>query len=94
MVCAEFTKEVFAANYTHDLEISDKEIISGIIHGLGRNGQEIIALSISSQNKSKLKEQVNEAVNKGIFGAPSFIVNGELFWGNDRLEEAIEYCIK
>lgn len=92
--CAEFTKRIFAANYTHDLEISDNEIISGIINDLGRSGQEIIKLSQSPQIRLKLREQVDEAVSKGIFGAPSFIVNGELFWGNDRLEDTIEFCNK
>jgi len=92
--CAEFTKRVFAANYIHDLDISDNEIISSIIKDSGRSGKEIIKLSQSPVNKLKLRKQVDEAITKGIFGAPSFIVNGELFWGNDRLEDAIEYCNK
>lgn len=92
--CAEFTKRVFAANYIHDLDISDNQIISSIIKDSGRNGKEIIKLSQLPENKLKLRKQVDEAMTKNIFGAPSFIVNGELFWGNDRLEEAIEYCNK
>jgi len=92
--CAEFTKRVFAANYIHDLDISDNQIISSIIKDSGRNGKEIIKLSQLPENKLKLRKQVDEAMTKDIFGAPSFIVNGELFWGNDRLEDAIEYCNK
>jgi len=36
--------------------------------------------------KNKLIVQTNEAYNKGVFGAPSFIINNKLFWGQDRLE--------
>lgn len=92
--CAEFTKRVFAANYIHDLDISDNQIISSIIKDSGRSGKEIIKLSQLPENKLKLRKQVDEAMTKDIFGAPSFIVNRELFWGNDRLEDAIEYCNK
>ena len=92
--CAEYSKRVFAANYAHDMEISDEIIISAIVDDMGRNSEEIIKLSQSPEYKLKLRNQVNEAISKGIFGAPSFVVNGELFWGNDRMEDAIEYCVE
>ena len=44
--------------------------------------------------KAALKAQTEEAIAKGIFGAPSFTVGSELFWGNDRLEDAIIWAQK
>jgi 2-hydroxychromene-2-carboxylate isomerase len=43
--------------------------------------------------KDKLKELTNEAFNKEVFGAPTFIVNSKIFWGQDRLEYAVEELI-
>jgi 2-hydroxychromene-2-carboxylate isomerase len=42
--------------------------------------------------KESLRRQTEEAVARGIFGAPTFVVGDELFWGNDRLEDAIAWC--
>ena len=92
--CAEFSKSVFKANYVYDLDISDTDTMIDIIEELGRDGNEIVEYSLSEENKRRLRDQVTEAISKDIFGAPSFISGRELFWGNDRLEEAIQHCIK
>ena len=42
--------------------------------------------------KGRLRAETEEAQRLGIFGAPSFIANGELFWGNDRLEQALDHA--
>lgn len=91
--CPEFSKRVFMANYALDRDISYPDIIAEIITDIGRDAETILRLSQSAENKMKLRSRVQEAMNKGIFGAPSFIVNNELFWGNDRLEDAVEYCL-
>ncbi len=44
--------------------------------------------------KDTLKAQTDEAIKRGIFGAPSFTVDDELFWGNDRLEDAVAWAKK
>ena len=46
------------------------------------------------ENKERLKRQTEEATARGLFGAPSFTVGDELFWGNDRLEDAIAWAAK
>ena len=43
--------------------------------------------------KDALKAQTDEAIKRGIFGAPSFTVGDELFWGNDRLEDAVAWAV-
>ncbi len=46
----------------------------------------------SSEIKNALRAQTDEAIDRGIFGAPSFTIDGELFWGNDRLEAALAWA--
>lgn len=46
------------------------------------------------QIKDALKAQTAEAIQRGVFGAPSFTVGDELFWGNDRLEDAVAWAAR
>ena len=50
------------------------------------------SLRRGSYNKAALRAQTDTARRLGIFGAPSFIVQGELFWGDDRLEDALAFA--
>lgn len=50
----------------------------------------VVPIASSPENKEALKAQTPRAIERGIFGSPSFVVGGELFWGDDRLEDAIE----
>jgi 2-hydroxychromene-2-carboxylate isomerase len=52
----------------------------------------IVAAANTLENKAKLKAQTDEAIACGIFGAPSFTIGEELFWGGDRLEDAIAWA--
>jgi 2-hydroxychromene-2-carboxylate isomerase len=54
--------------------------------------REIIAEAQSDANKLRLREQTAAAADRGIFGAPTFFVGEEMFWGNDRLDDALDYC--
>ena len=92
--CPQFTQAVFRANFAEDREISDPAIISEILESIGQNGPQVIAQAESPENKEFLRKQTEEAVSLGVFGAPSFVVGTELFWGNDRLEDAIDWCKK
>ncbi|MDJ0622437.1 MAG: 2-hydroxychromene-2-carboxylate isomerase [Desulfocapsaceae bacterium] len=85
-----FTQKVFQANFEKDEDISDVEKIKLILNSLDLDSDKIIALSQEGENKELLKAQTERAKQLGIFGAPSFIVKDELFWGDDRLEDAIE----
>jgi 2-hydroxychromene-2-carboxylate isomerase len=89
--CAEFTRHVYRANFAEDLEISDPAIIASILEAVGAPAAEILDRAQGAQNKERLRRQTEEAVRLGIFGAPSFVIGDELFWGNDRLEQAIEW---
>jgi 2-hydroxychromene-2-carboxylate isomerase len=86
---ADFVRAVYTANFAEDREISKPEVVVEILNDLGQNGVALLEASSSRENKEALRKQTEEATRLEIFGSPSFIVAGELFWGNDRLEQAL-----
>jgi 2-hydroxychromene-2-carboxylate isomerase len=91
-----FTRGVYLANFAEQKDISDEGVLADILAGLGLDAAVLIARSNEADNKERLKAQTDEAIAKGIFGAPSFVVSDsggdELFWGNDRLEAALQWA--
>jgi 2-hydroxychromene-2-carboxylate isomerase len=81
-----FTRAVFTANYAEAKDISDDATPTAILARLGVDVERAFAAANSPENKQALKRQTEEAAARGLFGAPSFTVGDELFWGNDRLE--------
>ena len=59
---------------------------------LGLDAAQVLQLANSPENKEALKAQTPRAIERGIFGAPSFVVGNELFWGDDRLEDAMAWA--
>jgi 2-hydroxychromene-2-carboxylate isomerase len=88
----EFVRAVFRANFSEDREIGDAVEIREILDSLGRPGERLVEQAQAPENKMFLREQTRKAGELGIFGAPSFVVGGELFWGNDRLEDALAWA--
>jgi len=89
--CPEFSRGVFGANFAEDRDISSPEVITEILNSVKKDGLEYLSRIKFPEFEGLLREQTAKAMNLGIFGAPSFIARGELFWGNDRLEDAIQW---
>lgn len=87
-----FVRNVFSANFADDRDIGDRQVIGEILAALGLDLAAIIATAEQPDSKNRLRQQTEQAVTQGIFGAPSFLVDGELFWGNDRLEDALAWA--
>ena len=87
----EFTKRVFTANFAEDRDISSEEVIGSILSTLELDAPRIIESAKEQDNKDRLRAQTQQSVDKGIFGAPTFVIGDEIFWGNDRLEDAIAF---
>jgi 2-hydroxychromene-2-carboxylate isomerase len=85
-----FTKAVYLAEFRDGLDISSKQVLEDILRGLQLDPARLFARIATPEIKEQLKEQTELAQESGIFGAPSFMVGEELFWGNDRLEQALE----
>ena len=88
----DFVRLTYLANFTQDRDIADREVIAELLQAAGAPAG-ALAEGESDEAKMTLRAQTERAQALGLFGAPSFVVNGELFWGNDRLEDALhEAC--
>ncbi len=90
---ADFTKAVYLAQFGEGRDISDLTVLADILTALELDADAIMERAQSPENKDGLKAQVAKAQEIGVFGAPTFIcADGELFWGNDRMEEAFAWA--
>lgn len=87
----QFSKLVFSANFTDDRDISEESVLASILESLGEEPGQLISTALSQENRAGLRLATDEAAGSGIFGAPSFLSGEELFWGDDRLEDALEW---
>jgi 2-hydroxychromene-2-carboxylate isomerase len=84
---------VYRAEFAEGRQIGEAAVIGEIVAGLGISPEPVLARAQSEEAKAALRAQTDEAQRLGIFGAPSFITaDGELFWGNDRLEAALAWA--
>src|SRR5438034_76556 len=87
-----FTRAVFVANYAEQKDISDDATLTAILAALDVDADPAFAAANAPETKEALKAQTAQAELRGLFGAPSFTVGDELFWGNDRLETALAWA--
>lgn len=88
-----FSKAVFSASFSQGRSISEPSAVVAILDSLGLDGTQVLKAAASDANKTKLRVAVEEARSRGIYGAPTFLTDdGELFWGNDRLEQALAWA--
>ena len=88
-----FTSAVFAYQFGHGGDIADDTALTHIIDDLGLDSARLFAASSSQDIKQKLRARTADADRIGIFGAPAFVTpDGELFWGDDRLEQALRWA--
>lgn len=87
-----FVRAVYHANFAEDRDISNPGVVGAILTDLGQPATGVLAAAQTPACKERLRAQTDEAVRRGLCGAPSFTVGEELFWGNDRLEAAIAWA--
>jgi 2-hydroxychromene-2-carboxylate isomerase len=89
----EFCRAVFCAEFAEGRRIDDTETIGDILSMLNVEPAPVLTAALSDDNKARLRAETEEAQRLGLFGAPSFTTtDGELFWGNDRLEQALAWA--
>jgi 2-hydroxychromene-2-carboxylate isomerase len=89
----EFCRAVFRAEFGEGRRIEDAATISAVLAGLNIEPAPALAAAQSDAIKARLRRETEEAQRRGLFGAPSFVcADGELFWGNDRLEQALRWA--
>ena len=86
----EYLNNFFEAYWKEDLDLSNEENIKILLKKLKIDVHDFFNLIKNQDTKDKLKQFTQEAFEKEVFGAPTFIVNNKIFWGQDRLEYALD----
>jgi 2-hydroxychromene-2-carboxylate isomerase len=89
----DFCRAVYCAEFAEGRDIGEPATIAAVLTELGQDADAVLRLTQDDAVKGALRAQTEEAQRLGIFGAPSFVTaDGELFWGNDRLETALAWA--
>lgn len=83
----QFARAVFRAYWVDGRDISDLAVVSDIVANLGVDREALAAGIATPEIKERLKVETDMALAKGMCGAPYFVVDGEPFWGADRLPQ-------
>jgi 2-hydroxychromene-2-carboxylate isomerase len=90
---ADFSRSVFAAEFADGRDISDKQVLAGLLSELGLPAEDFLTWTQSDEIKASLRAETAAAQAAGVFGAPAFVTaDGELFWGDDRFEQALAWA--
>ena len=81
-----YLRAVFKAMWAQPVNMGDPEVMATTLTNAGFDPAELMALASDPEVKAQLVATTDEAVKRGVFGAPSFFVGGELFFGQDRIE--------
>jgi 2-hydroxychromene-2-carboxylate isomerase len=88
----DFCRAVFHAQFGDGRRIDDPAVIAGVLTDMNVDPQATLVAAQSDEIKTRLRRETEEAQRLGLFGAPTFLTaDGELFWGNDRLEQALRW---
>lgn len=87
-----FCRQVMELNWALDQDINQPEPLARILAELGLPAAAILDQAQAEPTKTLLREQTEQARIRGIFGAPTFFVGTEMFWGNDRLDDALLFA--
>jgi 2-hydroxychromene-2-carboxylate isomerase len=87
-----FCLSMFRANFVDDLEIKHEDVVRERLHALGVDAEPVLEQARGDAVKQALRTQVARAQSLGIFGAPMLFAGSEMFWGNDRVEDAVQWA--
>jgi 2-hydroxychromene-2-carboxylate isomerase len=91
----DFCRAVFRAEFGEAGPIDDTATIARLLIRFGVDPDDVLAKAQSEPIKTRLRDETQAAQQLGIFGAPSFVTaDGELFWGNDRLQQALAWATR
>ena len=88
-----YLEAVFCAIWVEAKDMNDAAVVGAVLKGAGFDPQQVLALTADAEVKDRLKALTQEAVGRGVFGAPTCFVDGQMYWGQDRLDfvqEALE----
>lgn len=80
-------RALYRAYFAEDRDISSPEITANIAAGLGHDREAVVRALDDPAVKERLRTEVDAAIERGVFGSPYVIADGEPFWGSDRLDQ-------
>ena len=83
----DWAKAVFDASYAQGRDCSDPAVLSVIAKDLGLDGEELLNAAAQDDIKQRFKQATADAMQKGVFGAPTFFIGGDMYWGSDRIDQ-------
>jgi 2-hydroxychromene-2-carboxylate isomerase len=89
-----FHYPAFRARWAEARDIADPSVVKGLLQGAGLDGERALARAQSDELRARIDAASREAIERGVFGAPTLFVGDEMFWGNDRFEVARHYVQK
>lgn len=90
-LAARFAKAAYAASWQQGKDISKSEVVADVATTLGVAREDVLAGMLDPAIKERLREEVDGAIKRGVFGSPFIVVDGEGFWGADRLWQVEEW---
>jgi 2-hydroxychromene-2-carboxylate isomerase len=87
-----FVRAIYRANFELDHDIGERDVVAECLQRSGQAADTVIGEAERPESKQALRDQTDRAARLGVFGAPFFIVGTERFWGNDRLEQALDWA--
>jgi 2-hydroxychromene-2-carboxylate isomerase len=90
-----FTRELYLLQFRDAENIAEPSTLARALKAAGQEPETLLRRIAEQQVKDALRAQSERAAQLGIFGAPTFVTeDGELFWGDDRLERALAWAVK
>lgn len=90
---SDYVKAAFEANFRDDRDLNDESVVREIVRSIGQDDDRVLRESLQADRRHALRQNTEEAIALGIFGAPNCVVDGELFWGEETLEDAVAWAI-
>ena len=89
-----YTEKIFNAIWKDGLNMNDPIVINKVLKNIDLNPETFLTKAADEKIKDRLRKLTDDALKKGVFGAPTFLVNKKIFWGQDRLSYAIDEAKK
>ena len=85
-----YIEKIFNAIWKDGLNMNDSTVIEKVLKNMDLNPEIFLSKITDEKIKNKLRKLTDDALKKGIFGAPTFMINKKIFWGQDRLSYAVD----
>ena len=89
-----YIEKIFNAIWKDGLNMNDSTVVEKVLKNMDLNPEIFLTKASNEKIKNKLRKLTDDSLKKGIFGAPTFLVNKKIFWGQDRLSYAVEEAKK